>query len=100
MRQYSQRPHLLVHVLICQCTYICTHCTCTSEPACGAVRVLSPPTQFEHYDPVDGRISERNFAKLVLSSASMNDQRKKKYIKRVKKVYGPVFCPESEVHVR
>ena len=43
------------------------------------------------------RISERDFAKLVLSYADMNDQRRKKYLKRIKKTYGAEACIDSRV---
>ena len=46
-----------------------------------------PPSQFNRFDPEDGRISERDFAKMILSYADINDQQKKKYIKRVKRAY-------------
>ena len=48
----------------------------------------SPINQFNRFDPEDGRISERDFAKMVLSYADMNDQQRKKYMKRVKREYG------------
>lgn len=44
--------------------------------------------EFNRFDPEDGRISERDFAKMVLSYADMNDQQRKKYMKRVKREYG------------
>lgn len=55
--------------------------------------------QFDQYDQVNGRISEMDFTRLILSYATMNDQRRKKYFKRVKKVYGGELsdCPEAEV---
>lgn len=42
-------------------------------------------------------ITERDFAKLVLSYADMKEQRKKKYMKRIKKAYDAFICPESGV---
>ncbi|CAI8033649.1 Calcium uptake protein 1, mitochondrial, partial [Geodia barretti] len=48
----------------------------------------SPIHQFNRFDPEDSRISERDFAKMVLSYADMNDQQRKKYMKRVKREYG------------
>lgn len=55
--------------------------------------------QFDRYDQVNGRISEYDFAYLVLSYSTMNDQRRKKYYKRIKKVYGNELsdCPEAKV---
>ncbi|CAI8033648.1 Calcium uptake protein 1, mitochondrial, partial [Geodia barretti] len=44
--------------------------------------------EFNRFDPEDSRISERDFAKMVLSYADMNDQQRKKYMKRVKREYG------------
>ena len=49
--------------------------------------VLPPSLQFNRFDPEDGHISERDFAKMILSYADINDQQKKKYIKRVKRAY-------------
>jgi Ca2+-binding EF-hand superfamily protein len=43
--------------------------------------------EFNRFDPQDGRITERDFARMILSYADINDQQKKKYRKRVKKVY-------------
>ena len=44
--------------------------------------------QFDKFDQVNGCISELDFAHFVLSYASMNDQRKKKFFKRIKRKYG------------
>jgi Ca2+-binding EF-hand superfamily protein len=43
--------------------------------------------EFSRFDPEEGRISERDFAKMILSYADINSQQKKKYMKRVKRVY-------------
>ena len=48
---------------------------------------LTTRTQFDRFDPKEGRISERDFAKMILSYADINDQQKKKYMKRVKRAY-------------
>ena len=48
---------------------------------------LTTLTQFDRFDPEEGRISERDFAKMILSYADINDQQKKKYMKRVKRAY-------------
>ena len=48
---------------------------------------LTTHTQFDRFDPKEGRISERDFAKMILSYADINDQQKKKYMKRVKRAY-------------
>ena len=56
--------------------------------------------QFDRYDQVDGRISELDFAHILLSYAKMNDQRRKKYFKRIKRIYGGELsdCPDAKVH--
>ena len=43
--------------------------------------------QFEQYDPEKGRISELNFARLILSQTDLNDQCRKKHFKRIKRTY-------------
>ena len=48
---------------------------------------LTTRTQFDRFYPEEGRISERDFAKMILSYADINDQQKKKYLKRVKRAY-------------
>ena len=55
--------------------------------------------QFNNYQRVNGCISEYDFVKLILSYSSMNDQAKKKYMKRIRKRFGKVHtdCPDSEV---
>ena len=50
--------------------------------------------QFERLEPKNGRISELGFAKHVLRYADMNEQRRKKYIKRIKRVYGTDVCAD------
>lgn len=55
--------------------------------------------EFDRFDQVGGRITERDFAKLVLSYADMNDQRRKKYLKKIKKKYGAEVCPESKTGI-
>ena len=56
--------------------------------------------QFDRYDQIDGRISELDFSRLMLSYATINQQRKKKHFKRIKRVYGSGLsdCPEAKVH--
>lgn len=56
--------------------------------------------QFNNFHPVNGKICERDFAKFILSYSSMNNQGKKKFIKRIRKRYGKELsdCPESEVN--
>ena len=58
----------------------CSYKTCVS---CGVLTLL----QFNRFDPQDGRITERDFARMILSYADINTQQKKKYRKRVKKAY-------------
>lgn len=43
--------------------------------------------EFNKYLPEDGKIAEHDFAHLLLLHATLSDQAKKKFIKRVKKVY-------------
>ena len=49
--------------------------------------------------PVNNRISEYDFAKSVLTFSSMNDQAKKKFLKRIRRKYGKGLsdCPDSMV---
>jgi hypothetical protein len=51
--------------------------------------------------PVNNRISEYDFAKSVLTFSSMNDQAKKKFLKRIRKKYGKGLsdCPDSTVGI-
>ena len=49
--------------------------------------------------PEEGKISERDFAKMILSYADINDQQKKKYnMKRVKRAYEDGKVRERERH--
>uniref|UniRef100_A0A1X7U8T4 Uncharacterized protein n=1 Tax=Amphimedon queenslandica TaxID=400682 RepID=A0A1X7U8T4_AMPQE len=41
------------------------------------------------YDLVDGMISERDFAHMILHYASLSKQKKKQRVKRIKKKFGP-----------
>ena len=59
---------------------------------------LTTRTQFDRFDPEEGRISERDFAKMILSYADINDQQKKKYMKRVKRAYEDGKVRERERH--
>jgi len=43
--------------------------------------------EFNKYLPDDGKIAEHDFAHLLLLHATLSDQAKKKFIRRVKKVY-------------
>lgn len=43
--------------------------------------------QFNRYDPVDGKITEKNFASSLLAFAGFKDTRGKKMMKRIKKAY-------------
>ena len=49
--------------------------------------------------PVNNRISEYDFAKSVFTFSSMNDQAKKKFLKRIRRKYGKGLsdCPDSTV---
>ena len=55
--------------------------------------------QFNNMCPVNNRISEYDFAKSVLTFSSMNDQAKKKFLKRIRRKYGKGLsdCPDSTV---
>ncbi len=57
------------------------------------------PTQFERFDMVNGRISEYDFAKFILSHSVVNEQRRKKYLGRMKKAYGKDLSDDSDVEV-
>ena len=59
---------------------------------------LTTHTQFDRFDPEEGRISERDFAKMILSYADINDQQKKKYMKRVKRAYEDRKVREREIY--
>ena len=52
-------------------------------------------SQFNRFEPEDGVISEYHFARLILSYAEMNDQRRKKFFKRIRRVYGKELSEES-----
>lgn len=56
--------------------------------------------QFDRYDQVDGKIAELDFTRLILSYASMNNQRRKKFFKRVKKKYGNSLCDRAVEQVK
>ena len=60
---------------------------------------LTTHTQFDRFDPEEGRISERDFAKMILSYADINDQQKKKYMKRVKRAYEDGKVRERETQI-
>ena len=59
---------------------------------------LTTRTQFDRFDPKEGRISERDFAKMILSYADINDQQKK-YMKRVKRAYEDGKVRERETQI-
>jgi len=50
--------------------------------------ILCSVVQFDRYDQVEGKIAELDFARFILSYSSMNDQRRKKFFKRVRRKYG------------
>uniref|UniRef100_A0A1X7T3D4 Uncharacterized protein n=2 Tax=Amphimedon queenslandica TaxID=400682 RepID=A0A1X7T3D4_AMPQE len=52
-----------------------------------------------HYDLVDGMISERDFAHMILRHTSLSEQKKKQMVKRVKKKFGPKLNPARKVGV-
>ena len=55
------------------------------SPSLPLLFQFSPLLQFNRYEPNDeGRISERQFAKMILSYADFTHQEKKKYLKRLK----------------
>lgn len=56
--------------------------------------------QFDRFDQVHGKIAELDFSRLILSYASMNDQRRKKFFKRVKKKYGNSICASHVEQVK
>ena len=43
--------------------------------------------EFNKYDPVDGKITEQDFAHLLLLHATLSNQAKSKFVRRVKKFY-------------
>ena len=43
--------------------------------------------QFNSYDPVDGRITEWEFADMLLTYSSFHEKKKQKIIKKVKKCF-------------
>ena len=43
--------------------------------------------EFNKYDPVDGKITEQDFANLLLLHATLSNQAKSKFVRRVKKAY-------------
>ena len=43
--------------------------------------------QFQRYQPEDGRISERDFAEILLLYAGLTENKRIKMLKRVKKVF-------------
>ena len=45
------------------------------------------PFQFNRYDPEDGKISERDFASMLLTYAGFPDKKKAIMLRRVKKIY-------------
>ena len=81
------KPHPLV--VVCVQMYIMTYFSvCMFSPSLPpSLSLPLPSPQFNRFDPEDGRISERDFAKMILSYADINDQQKKKYMKRVKRAY-------------
>uniref|UniRef100_A0A1X7UXT9 EF-hand domain-containing protein n=1 Tax=Amphimedon queenslandica TaxID=400682 RepID=A0A1X7UXT9_AMPQE len=53
--------------------------------------------EYLRYDLVDGMISERDFAHMILRHASLSEQKKKQMVKRVKKKFGPKPNPSREL---
>ncbi|XP_019851682.1 PREDICTED: calcium uptake protein 1, mitochondrial-like [Amphimedon queenslandica] len=53
--------------------------------------------EYLRYDLVDGMISERDFAHMILRHASLSEQKKKQMVKRVKKKFGPKPNPVRKV---
>ena len=51
------------------------------------VLVLSYAQQFNRYDPVDGRITERDFADILLLYAGLPDKKRVRMLKKVRKVF-------------
>ena len=51
--------------------------------------------QFDRFEPEDGKIREIDFSRLILAHATLNDQGKKKLLKRVKREYGKNHSPVS-----
>jgi len=45
--------------------------------------------QFNRFEPVNDTITERDFCELLLSYASLGEQEKKVYMKRVRKAFDP-----------
>ena len=83
--------HVHVHVTVLQYEIEQVVATCKIN----SLYVWSCVYQFDRFDPDDGRISELDFAKLVLSSTYLNKQAKKKYYKRIKGIYGTDASPVS-----
>ena len=56
--------------------------------------VTLPPPQFNRYDPVDGRITERDFAEILLLYAGLADKKRARMLKRVRKAFknAPQVC--------
>ena len=73
----------------------CKHCSGSGFMLCACEHHFLLVLQFDRFDPTDGRISELDFAKLVLSSTFLNNQGKKKFRKRVKEAYGTEPSPVS-----
>ena len=63
------------------------------------IYTLTTLTQFDRFDPEEGGISERDFAKMILPYADINDQQKKKYMKRVKRAYEDGKVRERETQI-
>ena len=70
----------------------------SSKSSAHSHYTLTTHTQFDRFDPEEGRISERDFAKMILSYADINDQQKKKYMKRVKRAYEDRKVREREIY--
>ena len=77
-----------LHVVIRPVNYcfICSAVYSTANTVCCDFPLWL--LQFNRFDPEDGRIMERDFARMILSYADINSQQKKKFMKRIKRVYG------------
>ena len=57
--------------------------------------ILGALLQFDRFEPEGGKIREIDFSRLILAHAALNDQGKKKLLKRVKREYGRNLAPVS-----
>ena len=64
-------------------------------------QVLFLSSQFNRYDPVDGRITERDFADILLLYAGLADKKRTRMLKRVRKAFknAPQVCHIVTLHL-